>query len=351
MTSLEFLNREQAEGAGLNFPDIYFSPAYAQASECMEGGMWQLAVFEGGKLLAPYLLRPLPNGLTTRKLYDLVSPYGYAGAFTAPGTELKDVIRFRDALKAYAAQRGIVAEFLRQGGLVPGRTLLFSADEAIESVHFNDTVLIDLRQGAEAYWSGCDGRNRTAVRKARKLGFRPTVRAAQSNDLITGDFRRLYDRTMERLGAGMNYRMSDAYYESLLAGMGASLLTCEVCDESGQVIAAALFMTFGPFMHYHLAGSDMTAAKSGANNLLIHSVIEWGCQNGFEALHLGGGTKPGDNLFKFKEGFGGRRIEFWIAKTILLPEEYRALTEARARQLSVSAEELLRRGFFPAYRI
>ena len=104
-----------------------------------------------------------------------------------------------------------------------------------------------------------------------------------------------------------------------------------------------------PFLHYHLAGSQLSAARNGANYLLIDSMVNWGCREGYGTFHLGGGTRPDDGLFRFKLGFGGSLLEFWLGKVVISPDEYRQLSATRALQLDPDGGTILG-DFFPAYR-
>jgi hypothetical protein len=244
-----------------------------------------------------------------------------------------------------------VAEFLRLGELVPGRDQLLKADPHLKAQRLNETIALDLSHGYDAYFSGSEGRSRTAIRKALRTGYVAKLRPAELRDLTDGgDFRTLYDSTMRRLSAKESYLMEDSYYRTLHASLGERLQLCEVTSAKGQVEAAALFMRHDPWLHYHLAGSRFEAARNGANNLLIDAAVRFGVAHALEGLHLGGGVGENDGLFRFKAGFGGHRLSYWIARNILSPEAYETLTVARATLLSVDPRELKETGFFPAYR-
>ena len=51
---------------------------------------------------------------------------------------------------------------------------------------------------------------------------------------------------------------------------------------------------------------------------LVHSMIMWAKENGYEVMHLGGGE---ESLKKFKGGFSGSRINYYIAYQICEKKE------------------------------
>lgn len=351
MNSLEFFSVAEAELLRIDWPDTYFEPGYGSAAACMESGEWEVAIYGDGAILYPYIKRPIDESLGLKGRFDLVSPYGYSGAWARPDTSLAQWRSFRKAMRESAPSRGFIAEFFRLGSLVPGRENLLGADTEIHGTRFNDTVVINLSDGLERYWTQSAGRSRTAIRKAQRLGYEGHIREAHVSDLTTGSpFRLLYEQTMQRLQAADVYLLPDEYYSDLLGALGENLTLCQVRDSSGDVGSAALFMRSGKTLHYHLAGSAREAARDGANNLLIHTAIDWAIKHGIQRLHLGGGTRPNDGLFRFKQGFSRNTLEYWLAKSVLQKDEYLTLCKARAQLLGVNLEQLDAAGFFPTYR-
>jgi hypothetical protein len=352
VTELLFLDRGQAAGLDLPWPDLYFAPGYGHACELSDGATWELALWEPGPILYPYLMRPIDPALDAASGFDIISPYGYAGIWAPPEIDTYTWSRFRRELRGALRDRGCVAEFLRIGGLLPGCERLRAADPQLEIRHHNDTVLIDLREGFEACWAAAEGRARTKTRKARKLRHAFAIREALPADLQDGSaFRRIYEVTLERLGAHPWYRFDGPYFRALCEALGPDLLLAEVRDQHDTIAVSALAVAYPPFLHLHLAASTAQANQHGANNLLYHGLMEWACsQPRFAHLHIGGGLEPDDRLFYFKRSFGGQRIPFHVGRCILDPDRYRRLCAARAQELDQSLDQLLARDFFPAYR-
>ncbi len=346
--TIELLGVAEASARGLLGPDVYYSPAYGAATEHSDGARWEVAVYDGGRALMPYLRRPVDPALGGEDLFDAVSPYGYAGPWAAEPLGQAGRDAFRASLVARWREAGCVAEFHRLSALLPGAELALSLP-GLEVLSLSSTVVLDLTLGHEALWARAEGRSRTSVRKARKLGYAASFRAATAADLgATSPFRRLYEDTMRGVGAGSYYLFPEAYYQALRAVPG--LFVCEVTDSEGVVSAAALFLQWGELSHYHLSGSARQAARDGANNLMIDEAMRGLMARGAHRLHLGGGVKPGDSLFRFKQGFGGESLPFRVARSVVDAPACAALVSARAEQLATTPEALTATGYFPPYR-
>lgn len=349
--TLEFLSSEDARARGVLGPDVYYHPGYGAAVEASDGARWRVAVFEDGRVLMPYLERPVPAELGAPGRFDAVSPYGYAGPWSAePSDELPSLAeRFRAALLPAWRDQGCVAEFHRLSSFVPGAELARHC-AGLEVLETSRTVMLPLSLGADALWTRSEGRSRTSVRKARKRGYEATFRPVTSDDLAAGaPFRSLYEGTMRAVGAAAYYLFPDAYYDALLAA-GIPIHLASVRSSEGEVVSAALFFHQGELAHYHLSGSDRMAARDGVNNLMMDTAIHGLIELGVQRLHLGGGVRDGDPLFRFKVGFGGDVVPFRLARGVVDPDACSDLVSRRAAQLGVTVEALEAVSYFPPYR-
>lgn len=356
MGSLQILTREEAAATMLDFPDVYYSPSYAAVAEASDGAAWQIAVWKGGAILMPFLLRPILADLVDSTgygtLFDIVSPYGYSGCFAREEVSPAECRSFRAALRAELERRGVVAEFLRLGNLVEGREVLLAADELLTAKRHNDTIGIETNVAEQVYWDRCEGRARTAVRKATRLGYTAATRPIERVDLAPDSpFRRLYTETMQRVAAQPYYYFDDDYYDTLFHELGTRLRWFIANNAAGEPVVMAMTMVWRPFVHLHLVGSDPVATRDGAGNLCYDAMFRWACQQPeVQLCHLGGGLSADDALFNFKKSFGGQRIPFWVASSILNARAYEHLTRRRAAAIGSTAEELVRCSYFPAYR-
>lgn len=109
-------------------------------------------------------------------------------------------------------------------------------------------------------------------------------------------------------------------------------------------------MVDGDIAHYHLSGSDPDYARQGANNLLITTILEWASSSKIREVHLGGGTKQGDSLFKFKRSFGGYIEPFVVGRAIVDEPRFIHRLSNQAQLLGCTPSELTATGYFPPYK-
>lgn len=326
-------------------PDVYFTSAYGIATAAVDSGTWQV-VHEQDRFIVPYLLRPASD-----VDQDATTPYGYSGVHVATGCSTADLSRFWHRAVDHWRQIRVVALFLRFSPLDEASVEAVRSLGQVELTRRQDTITVDVTQGPDRVWTAMEGRCRTAVRKAVGAELTAAVRPTEPGDLVAGSaFRRLYESTMARLGSNPWYVFPDRYYQHLASGLEKGLFIAEVRDPDGSVVASALVMRHRERVHYHLAGSLPSAGRLGANNLLVWTIVDWAAENGCRLVHLGGGVKPDDGLFRFKRSFGGVRTSFWTGALVIDAARYSQLVVARARQLGTSERELLSSGFFPAYR-
>lgn len=323
---------------GLVSPDIYFTPAYGGVDASEANGTWRLLeMFDGGWLI-PLAVRPLANGVK-----DATSPYGYSGVYAAANLSDRDLdTAWRETITALS-DLGIVSAFLRHSPLVQQAPRTANQVSVVED---HPTTAVDIGP-EEGMWERMEGRSRTAVRKAIKAGYTNAVRPVAGEDLVEGSpFRNLYESTMTRREAVPSYTFSDGYYTKLLTALGPNLAISEVISPDGTTHAAALLMRHGRFLHYHLSGSQVEAARLGVNNLLLWGALKYAGTIGVTQFHLGGGLRGEDALFKFKRAFGGRRFTYSATGLVVNEAVYDDLV---GRSLG-SRAHLGERRHFPAYR-
>lgn len=326
-------------------PDVYFSQAYGSADARRLGGRWMTITDVVGDWQMPVVLADAGDGHR-----EAISPYGYSGIHLAAGlTRAAGDSAWASAHELLRAL-GVVSLFLRFSPFSPGSV---AAAEELPGLTVNrsrTTYVMDTTE-PDHLWENLRSNCRSRIRKARKNGFTGEIRPATITDLTPGgDFRRLYDQTMARLGADPFYQFSDDYHAALLDGLRSDLLVSEVRDSDGVVVSAATFMRHGHRLHYHLAGSDPEGALMGSNNLMMWTAAEFAADGGLRQLHLGGGLSEGDGLARFKSTFGGEPRDFHVGTAVIDAAAYRRLTQTRAEELGTSPEVLEQSGYFPAFR-
>jgi len=330
--------------AGELCPDVYFTPGYGAAAAILRDGQWDCVRLDD-RILVPYVVNELGDGLR-----DAISPYGFSGIHVAPGTTAEDLAHFWTDTRRRWREQGIVAVYFRFSPLDPSSLNAARTLDGLSLVRRNDTVTIHVGDGLPAVWDGLKSSCRSRIRKAEKVGLSASVAEATVADLAAGSpFRTLYAETMGRVGAP-DFIFADAYYTALRDGLGLDLLLARVRTGDGEVVAAALVLAHRERVHYHLAGSDLSAGSGCANNLLVWAILRWAAENGRSTMHFGGGIRPDDSLFRFKSTFGGTRTPVWHGSVVVDQPAYDVLVARRAAALGLSTQELRDRGYFPAYR-
>jgi hypothetical protein len=284
-----------ASPTDLRYPDIYFTPGYGACAAIFDNGAWRSANM-GDRIMLPYVVRQLEDGES-----DAVSPYGYSGFHVSPECSSADLRAFWKSIREDWREGGMASLFLRFSPMDRNSVAMVRQLEAIDLARRGDTVLIPLGRGVDYLWRGMESRGRNMVRKAQKAGFTGRIRSGREADLMPGSpFRVLYEETMRRIGSDPMYLLGDDYYTALARGVGPALKIAEVCDGEGAVVASSLVLAHRERVHYHLAGSTPQAARLGANNLLVWSILTWSEEHDKNLVHLGGGVTQGDGLFNFK---------------------------------------------------
>lgn len=331
-------------------PDVYFTPGYGAAAAVTEHGTWH-SQHSPGKITVPYILRRIPEAPTNGAV-DAVSPYGYSGIHIGPDCSPAEASHYWAAAVEHWRDLGVVSLFLRFSPLDRRSVKIANTFSDLDLTQRMDTITVAVDRGPDHVWDAMQGRSRTAIRKARNAGLTAEVRRAVANDVAAvSPFRALYEQTMTRVASTPQYFFPDVYYRLLVEGCADNLLITYVRDAHGTVVAAALILTHRDRAHYHLAGSTPDAARNGANNLLLWTIMAWAADHGCSVVHLGGGVRPGDGLFRFKQSFGGTATPFWTGAVVLDHTRYDALLSTRAHTLGKPVSEIRTCGFFPGYRL
>ena len=318
--------------AGMRGLDTYTRSAYHRAAALLEpvgATPVLLHVACGGDLALPLLLRPLPSGPG----WDATSAYGYGGPVGTAGCDSEAVAA---ALDGWARENGVVTTFLRLHPLLGNAALV---PLTAEVVPLGRTVAWDVSPGRDLV-AGMHQHHRRAVRKAARAGLSVSVVPLPPS---LDEFRRLYARTMRRLGARPFYFFPDPYWDALVAEAEALGLVLVEGRLDGELVAALLCFAEGPWLHYHLGASADVARSIGASNGCFLAAAEWAQARGMTRFHLGGGlgADPRSPLLEFKHRFDAEStlLPFSVAKIVHEPDRYRQLagTDSTA-------------GFFPPWR-
>ena len=299
--------------------EVHAHPEYVRL---FEGEGQPLCAVDDG-VLYPFLLRSDP--------VDLVTPYGYGGAFR---TGEADADGFWRAFDAWAVEHGVVSELVRLS-LFPERLLPYPGEREERLLN----VVRDLEPGADELWMDYEHKVRKNVKKARRSGLR--VELDETAERLE-DFLRLYEGTLDRREASDRYRFSRDFFEHVRDRLAGHFVYAHVL-EGDRVVSSELALLSATSAYSFLGGTEESAFPLRPNDLLKVELMLWAKTAGKRRFVLGGGYRPGDGIFRYKRSFAPNGVvPFEIGKRILRAEAYDALVERAGR----SAEP----GFFPAYR-
>ncbi|ADY27195.1 methicillin resistance protein (plasmid) [Deinococcus proteolyticus MRP] len=292
---------------------------------------------EGGTVLLPLVLRPLPAELAGGAEWrDAVSPYGYGGPFG----ETADWAGFYAALLEWMNREKVLTAFLRAS--LEQRPPELS-QTGYEALHLSDNVVVDVRRPEEEQWKHFEHKVRKNVNKARRAELRVEI---QPDFRHLDAFLDIYHGTMQRRDAGEWYYFERPFFQTFEDEMPGSFVLAEVFDEAGQMVSTELVLQSDRFLYSFLGGTRQEAFAHAPNDLLKFAVIEYGREQGKEGYVLGGGYTPGDGIFRYKKAFDSDGVQpFFGVRLLADAEQYAALAMARAQAVGE-----LQPQFFPAYR-
>jgi lipid II:glycine glycyltransferase (peptidoglycan interpeptide bridge formation enzyme) len=203
-------------------------------------------------------------------------------------------------------------------GTAYGRALLASPWRAAPKIQPPTTRVLDLAGGEEALRADLKRKHRQYVNKAERAGvtierFDGTTHAEVIGPALA-DFNRIYRSTAERAGF---VARQPFYYErvwSIFAPSGRVRLSFALLD--GERVATIYHFTCGERAVEAYGGMTDAGADARANYLLKWSAIADFAREGFAFYDMWGLATGG--IRQFKEGFGGREVEYVGARDLAL---------------------------------
>ncbi|MBV9499263.1 MAG: GNAT family N-acetyltransferase [Acidobacteriaceae bacterium] len=337
-------------------PDVYYRPGYVMSYQAIGHGRAAAVLVETGdvRALLPLLLRPL-NTLPCspgEPGYDAATPYGYGGVVLLDGVQRIAVEQARgllDALRHWCRENQVISAHVRLHPVL--RQEQWFAGELSEDCRLHlpaRTTAINLE-----CWNPEDACISTLSKGRRSdLSFAQrhlrltwaSDRSAQEHDLRT--FYALYEQRMTELQAGEYYHFPFEYYQFLARGLGrkVDVALAWLCDKP---VGGSLFMTDRILSHYHLSASNDLGRAHKATTLILNGAVERARQLGCQHLHLGGGVHGEDNLFAFKQSFGGDIYRYAFLALVCNRVRHGNLVQKRVNSPDLPP---LRTNFFPEYR-
>jgi lipid II:glycine glycyltransferase (peptidoglycan interpeptide bridge formation enzyme) len=197
------------------------------------------------------------------------------------------------ALDRYAKEKHISFLRLLQSQYIPNIEN-FSNTSLIRK----HTHILELSKGLDFIWNNMEGRCRTAIRKASKIGVE--VETEKSKDCID-----TYYHILDQLYSQQNMQTpnSKCFYYSLWDTFWPRNLILLTARYNGVVIAGA-FIVRDRQTFYYINGASLTEGKnSNAGNLIQWKAIEIAVADGAQRYDFVGSDI--ERLSNFKKSFGG----------------------------------------------
>ena len=287
------------------YPDIFFTAEYQD--------LFQDTAFGGEPCQFTYAgidYRFYKRPIEGTPYYDIVSPYGYSGPVIIGDRQCilantkmwyEFLIKFS---QNFCRPQNIIAEFAR---IHPFEGMT----DRLGNHYEHEIYYIDLTQSEKEIWKGFDKGCKSAIKKNVELAC-PT------------QFKRLYERTMDRLCADKAYYFTPRFWDKLkMIGL-----------EESAPGAMAILLLHKPYAHYFLSANEL----GGNVNQLIWETALMLKDAGYEIFNLGGGLKAGDSLEHFKKSFTSTSKPFYTYRKIHDQTVYNELSQG------------LETDYFPAYR-
>lgn len=319
--------------------DVYYLSGYVKAFHIHGDGEPYLLYYEGQSLRAIYVYMRRHTAIDGE--YDSVTPYGYGGVLFDGDTSEANLKAFWKDYLDEMAKEHIVDNFVRYHPVLQNAVPMKPISNVID---LGKTIAMDL-SSPELIWENIHSKNRNMIRKAEKNGI--VIEHGQGIDLFD-KFIEIYNATMDKDHAEEYYYFKRLFYESIHNDLrnNYEMFYAKLED---KIIAMSIMIFANGRMNYHLSGSDIEYRNLAPSNLLLYKAALWGCEQGFQTFHLGGGVGSGeDNLYKFKATFNkNSAYQFSIGKQVFDQEKYDELVRIR-RDSDVNFDESSH--YFPLYR-
>ncbi|WP_207763812.1 peptidoglycan bridge formation glycyltransferase FemA/FemB family protein [Flagellimonas pacifica] len=322
--------------------DFYHTYAY----HCLGSGNHEKPILinyieEDKIILLPLLVRQIQG----TKYKDATSVYGYAGPITKNIDEHFDNTNFKTELRSLFNEMDIISVFTRLHPFFCCQKVCFKDLGTVSNL--GKIVYIDLTEKPEIQRQYYHKRLKTYINKAKK---NCTVRYASTQKDITM-FMDIYHQTMKKHNAKEEYFFDKDYFQKLMNSLefkSEILLAYE--NQSGEVIAGALFIKKGEMVHYHLSGTKLEFLHLNPIKFLIDSARTSATAENYKYLNLGGGVgSKEDSLFHFKKSFSKYQKTFQVWKFISDEEIYEEIVKRDQKKTCVSNYRDCT-DFFPCYR-
>jgi len=286
----------------------------------------------------PLTKRTIPN----TDYCDFHSVYGYTGPISnADFNDISDefIAQFQERLLQFLKEENAVSVFAKFHPF-------FNQTKAMQNmggiVDNGRVVAIDLTQPIEIQRKRYKRTLWKDVVKARELGFTTRNSLAQQ-DIV--EFTKLYNKSMDRIGASSSYRFDENYFTSLIHSSQCNAKFVLVYFQDRLVCGSVVTFNHG-IIQAHLLATDHNYIQYSPAKYMNDEICLLGREHGMDYFHLGGGLGyKEDSLLRWKLNFSDLTLPHKSWRFVVNQEVYNDLVMQSGNDLNNTVD------FFPLYRL
>lgn len=329
---------------------IYHRPEYIKVLERFSGHSAELCILEEDThcfMYYPYFRRNLENlpfaqhcDFPISEYSDIDSSWYYGGPLLRlerREDEAGLIRSFVEAFSNYCHESKIVSEFIR---FDPNLENHLHFKRFLPISRNRQTVYVDLTQSEDEIWRNMDGRARTAIRKAKKMGVKVGI-SSDKRDIET--FYEIYAAEMKRKKAPAHYHFAIPFFQELFENLDHrfALIYAEV---DGTFFSGGIFVYEEDRpAHYYLMATSYAHRNYQSNSLILYEAMLFFKKMGLKVFDLQGGR---EDVHYFKKSFSKHRAPFFTASIVHNRQVYEQLVKAKDTFMGKDNSY-----FFPAYRV
>jgi hypothetical protein len=325
---------------------IYHSPHYIRCLEKHYQDKAELFIFgnEQEFIYYPYFIRQLDKlpfasacDIDLSIYFDIVSSWYYGGPLVS-GKRVGRLLlnEVTKAFSAYSHQQRFVSEFIRFDPNIRNHLYFVNSLPISEN---RKSVYVDLRLTEEQIWDNVEGRARTAIRKAKKLGVQVHI-SNEVKDIVK--FSKIYAAEMERKKAPKHYLFGEPFVGELFNTLAGKIKLIWAGVDDIFISGGIFVYDMDETVHYYLMATNYDYFQYQANNLILYEAMLYFKKKGARIFDLQGGR---EGVYNFKKSFSKTWTIFYTCGVIHDISIYEHLVRC-SKQFS----RVVKDGFFPAYR-
>jgi hypothetical protein len=316
---VDLANKDYWDNAYKKLPghlqDIYYTSDYYAIHEKNSGSKAVCYIYSEAEniFIYPFLLTEVPSDYSPGHsvYYDIEGAYGYNGPL-ANTTDYSFIEKAVIAFNGRCRDQKIIAEFTRFNPALQNH--LYRNDMKV--INANENIILDLSED-DIWMQAYEHSTRKNIKKAERSGL--TAYHVKGEDISKDEmkaFLQIYYSTMERNNAKGEYFFPENYFNDI-ARLPNGSSTFFFTELDKKIVSCELVLAGKEIGYSYLGGTLSDYFSLRANDILKHHIIQTLKQGGLRYYCLGGGTEPGDGIYKYKKCFAkDGSHKFYIGKKI-----------------------------------